>query len=108
MFFFFFFSSRRRHTRLQGDWSSDVCSSDLTTKQHGTGLGLAIVQSVVSDHGAKVAVESKPGVGTTFRLDFPLRAPSRDGGRPVKATTEAPREKFGGTLGITPLKNKVR
>src|SRR6266446_4141714 len=29
MSFCFFFSSRRRHTRLQGDWSSDVCSSDL-------------------------------------------------------------------------------
>src|SRR5437879_10991759 len=28
--FFFFFSSRRRHTRYIGDWSSDVCSSDLT------------------------------------------------------------------------------
>src|SRR5256885_13606861 len=27
----FFFSSRRRHTILQGDWSSDVCSSDLVT-----------------------------------------------------------------------------
>src|SRR2546426_6835970 len=27
--YYFFFSSRRRHTRLQGDWSSDVCSSDL-------------------------------------------------------------------------------
>src|SRR5207248_8072174 len=27
--FFFFFSSRRRHTRSYGDWSSDVCSSDL-------------------------------------------------------------------------------
>src|SRR2546426_4628477 len=27
--YFSFFSSRRRHTRLQGDWSSDVCSSDL-------------------------------------------------------------------------------
>src|SRR5690348_18428931 len=27
--FFFFFSSRRRHTRWTGDWSSDVCSSDL-------------------------------------------------------------------------------
>src|SRR5437879_13218245 len=27
--FFFFFSSRRRHTRYIGDWSSDVCSSDL-------------------------------------------------------------------------------
>src|ERR1022692_5216015 len=32
--FVFFFSSRRRHTRLQGDWSSDVCSSDLLTKPH--------------------------------------------------------------------------
>src|SRR5207248_4273824 len=29
--FFFFFSSRRRHTRSYGDWSSDVCSSDLYT-----------------------------------------------------------------------------
>src|SRR5437867_9394205 len=29
VFFFFFFSSRRRHTRSYGDWSSDVCSSDL-------------------------------------------------------------------------------
>src|SRR5256885_8082753 len=28
----FFFSSRRRHTRLQGDWSSDVCSSDLVLR----------------------------------------------------------------------------
>src|SRR6266850_1378324 len=28
----FFFSSRRRHTTLQGDWSSDVCSSDLSTR----------------------------------------------------------------------------
>src|SRR5256885_3705689 len=29
----FFFSSRRRHTRLQGDWSSDVCSSDLASSR---------------------------------------------------------------------------
>src|SRR5258707_9698067 len=29
-FFFFFFSSRRRHTRYWRDWSSDVCSSDLS------------------------------------------------------------------------------
>src|SRR6266850_6528713 len=29
----FFFSSRRRHTRLQGDWSSDVCSSDLLPRR---------------------------------------------------------------------------
>src|SRR2546427_3367748 len=30
-FCFFFFSSRRRHTRFDCDWSSDVCSSDLST-----------------------------------------------------------------------------
>src|SRR5256885_6506003 len=35
---FFFFSSRRRHTRLQGDWSSDVCSSDLTCRPGATFL----------------------------------------------------------------------
>src|SRR2546430_7222321 len=29
---FFFFSSRRRHTRFDCDWSSDVCSSDLSWK----------------------------------------------------------------------------
>src|SRR5690348_17798002 len=28
----FFFSSRRRHTRWTGDWSSDVCSSDLAKR----------------------------------------------------------------------------
>src|SRR5208282_6123897 len=32
-FFFFFFSSRRRHTRCYRDWSSDVCSSDLSPFQ---------------------------------------------------------------------------
>src|ERR687885_2993026 len=34
MVFFFFFSSRRRHTRSLCDWSSDVCSSDLTGLVH--------------------------------------------------------------------------
>src|SRR5713226_118359 len=38
--FFFFFSSRRRHTRWTGDWSSDVCSSDLGD-QAGAGAGRA-------------------------------------------------------------------
>src|SRR2546426_8832727 len=36
-FYFFFFSSRRRHTRLQGDWSSDVCSSDLLELPYASG-----------------------------------------------------------------------
>src|SRR5256885_6712568 len=37
----FFFSSRRRHTRLQGDWSSDVCSSDLERHEDGAHLAAA-------------------------------------------------------------------
>lgn len=43
-----------------------------TTKQHGTGLGLAIVQSVVSDHGGKITVESRPEQGATFRIELPV------------------------------------
>jgi two-component system nitrogen regulation sensor histidine kinase NtrY len=43
-----------------------------TTKQHGTGLGLAIVQSVVTDHGGKISVESEPGRGTTFHVELPV------------------------------------
>ena len=48
-----------------------------STKQHGTGLGLAIVQSVVSDHGGRISVVSKPGCGTTFRIELPAQPPQR-------------------------------
>src|SRR2546426_7832415 len=39
---YFFFSSRRRHTRLQGDWSSDVCSSDLEPRLRERSVGLLL------------------------------------------------------------------
>jgi signal transduction histidine kinase len=53
-----------------------------TTKRHGTGLGLAIVQSVVSDHGGKISVESAPERGTTFRIVLPAHpaVPSHERG----------------------------
>jgi signal transduction histidine kinase len=47
-----------------------------TTKQHGTGLGLAIVQSVVSDHGGTISVQSVPGRGATFRIELPVARPA--------------------------------
>jgi signal transduction histidine kinase len=55
-----------------------------TSKQHGTGLGLAIVQSVISDHGGTISVQSQPNQGTTFLVELPrnldkLRAPVLDG-----------------------------
>lgn len=53
-----------------------------TSKQHGTGLGLAIVQSVVSDHGGRVRVQSEPGRGTTFVIELPKNTePARDSRR---------------------------
>ena len=45
-----------------------------TSKLHGTGLGLAIVQSVVSDHGGRIRVQSDPGRGTTFVIELPRNA----------------------------------
>jgi len=42
-----------------------------TSKQHGTGLGLAIAQSVVSDHGGRIRVQSGPDRGTTFVIELP-------------------------------------
>ncbi len=42
-----------------------------TTKEHGTGLGLATVYSVIQKHHGHVAVQSKVGEGTTFRLWLP-------------------------------------
>jgi two-component system, NtrC family, nitrogen regulation sensor histidine kinase NtrY len=59
-----------------------------TGKQHGTGLGLAIVQSVISDHGGTINVESQPSKGTKFLVELPrnldkLHAPVLDGSAAV-------------------------
>src|SRR5438876_2065803 len=42
----FFFSSRRRHTSWTGDWSSDVCSSDLRRSDEPSGGGAAVRAAV--------------------------------------------------------------
>jgi two-component system NtrC family sensor kinase len=38
----------------------------------GTGLGLSVTYGIIQEHAGKIRVESHPGSGTTFTLDFPL------------------------------------
>jgi len=38
----------------------------------GTGLGLAVTYGIIQEHAGKIRVESRPGEGTTFYVDFPL------------------------------------
>jgi signal transduction histidine kinase len=51
----------------------------------GVGLGLTIVKAIVDAHHGRVTLESKPGVGATFRVELPV-----DGPRPE--TEEAPEQ----------------
>jgi two-component system, NtrC family, sensor kinase len=45
-----------------------------TTKQgrKGTGLGLSVTYGIVQEHGGSIDVQSEPGAGTLFHLEFPL------------------------------------
>src|SRR5207248_8499122 len=78
---FFFFSSRRRHTRSYGDWSSDVCSSDLEVLPPTVRARLSVeaASSVgwerwIGDEGASVSLDhfgaSAPGARVMAELGF--------------------------------------
>src|SRR2546426_4405023 len=60
----FFFSSRRRHTRLQGDWSSDVCSSDLLS------YIMVIHEPAKVDASHAITVSAHTTLGTSPIVDF--------------------------------------
>ena len=38
----------------------------------GTGLGLSVSYGIVQEHGGSISVDSKPGFGTSFKLELPL------------------------------------
>src|SRR5574341_96666 len=83
--YFFFFSSRRRHTILVGDWSSDVCSSD---------LGLLALQSLESNPQLSFAtrMEAWTCLGQHKRQpEFPVV--TRESRRNSRKTTWLPRHR---------------
>jgi two-component system, NtrC family, nitrogen regulation sensor histidine kinase NtrY len=53
-----------------------------TNKRHGTGLGLAIVQSIVSDHGGRIRVQSEAGRGATFVIELQQLPEKKAGSSP--------------------------
>jgi two-component system cell cycle sensor histidine kinase/response regulator CckA len=68
-----------------------------TTKgaEKGIGLGLSVVHGIVTGHGGTIAVASRPGQGTTFRIALPYRD-SGVGPRAVR-TVAAPAPSYGGS-----------
>ena len=49
-------------------------AAPLEGQRKGTGLGLAVSYGIIQEHSGKIHVESLPGRGTTFHLDFPIAA----------------------------------
>src|SRR5436190_10913953 len=63
LLFVFFFSSRRRHTRSLCDWSSDVCSSDLTVPPNATACLANSASRAVARSGSDGSEERRVGKG---------------------------------------------
>lgn len=55
----------------------------------GFGLGLPIAKAIAEAHDGSIRVESEQGIGTSIRVDFPIRMPSRFGARAAVAITAA-------------------
>src|SRR5262245_31655764 len=94
LYIFFFFSSRRRHTRCLSDWSSDVCSSDLTFSCQGVHGMKTSLMDILGAPADKVRVVTGQ-VGGSFGMKasvYPeyvcILHAARTLGRPVKWTDE--------------------
>ncbi|MFK7739868.1 MAG: sensor histidine kinase [Planctomycetota bacterium] len=62
-----------------------VGRDQMTNKANGTGLGLTLAKSAVEMHGGQLHLSSKLGVGTTFRVRFPVWGGADAGLKPEQA-----------------------
>jgi PAS domain S-box-containing protein len=60
-------------TGIGADEISKIFDPFYTTKRTGTGLGLSVSYGIIQEHGGTVDVQSRPGAGTTFTIEFPAR-----------------------------------
>src|SRR5688500_19434828 len=88
---FFFFSSRRRHTRLQGDWSSDVCSSDLEIQP--APIRAQAIPSGDGETGDRQRAEGHEPRGIAEERERQLREPRGTGGDDHKIGRASCRER---------------
>src|SRR5207248_2805685 len=76
----FFFSSRRRHTRSYGDWSSDVCSSDLGEYEFPARVSvLQALEIIAAGRMVKHRLMVPEGLTTAEVLALVRDAPALDG-----------------------------
>src|SRR6266487_5206044 len=105
---FFFFSSRRRHTRWTGDWSSDVCSSDLPLLRPVNPGELRTSQSKLSIEDADL---SKLLLRLRVRLPMRTEAESKKDRAPTRNPPfrqrpgQLPRREAGNKKGRVPMVN---
>src|SRR5690606_12845819 len=89
--FLFFFSSRRRHTRFSRDWSSDVCSSDLTFAYLKSSSSKDLYFRLTRSHTPPHQKQDN-SCTISFRCDIYLGSPSNPPFYPVLIPTHIYRE----------------
>ncbi|MEM7671944.1 MAG: ATP-binding protein [Verrucomicrobiota bacterium] len=60
---------------IEADDLSKIFNPYFTTKTSGHGLGMMIVQRIMREHGAKIGIDSRPGIGTVVTLQFLRKGP---------------------------------
>ncbi|MFL2638934.1 MAG: sensor histidine kinase [Flavobacteriaceae bacterium] len=58
---------------ISKELKSKIFEPKFTTKSSGMGLGLGMVKNIVNSYNGTIAVKSKVGVGTTFKIKFPIK-----------------------------------